>query len=47
MHSILRGGQVMDVVTGDVAPADVLIDGERIAALGRPQEFRQRTMGRR
>ena len=39
MQSILRGGQVMDVVTGDVAPADVLIDGERIAAVGRSQEF--------
>jgi imidazolonepropionase-like amidohydrolase len=39
MRSILRGGQVMDVITGDVAPADVLIDGERIAAVGQPADF--------
>jgi imidazolonepropionase-like amidohydrolase len=39
MQSILRGGQVMNVVTGEVSPADVLIDGERIAAVGRSQEF--------
>ena len=36
---MLRGGQVMDVITGDVAPADVLIDSERIAAVGRSHEF--------
>jgi imidazolonepropionase-like amidohydrolase len=39
MQKFLRGGQVMDVVTGDVTPADVLIDGERIAAVGRSEEF--------
>src|SRR5215210_6536110 len=39
MQSILRGGQVMDVATGEVAPADVLIDGERIAGVARSHEF--------
>jgi imidazolonepropionase-like amidohydrolase len=39
VQTILKGGQVVDVVGGDVAPADVLIDGERIAAVGRPQDF--------
>lgn len=35
----LTGGHVLDVLTGARDRADVLIDGDRIAAIGRPDEF--------
>jgi imidazolonepropionase-like amidohydrolase len=39
MRSMLQGGRVMDVRTGKVAPGDVLIEDERIVAVGRSPEF--------
>lgn len=39
MKTILRGGQVVNVVSGEVAPADVLIEDERISAIGNADDF--------
>jgi imidazolonepropionase-like amidohydrolase len=36
---LLAGATLIDVRTGDAAPTDVLIDGERIGAVGGPGEF--------
>lgn len=36
---LLTGGTVIDVVAGTATPADVLIDGNQIAAVGRADDF--------
>ena len=38
-QTLLTGGTVLDVTTGAREQADVLIDGDRIAAVGRPAGF--------
>lgn len=38
-QTLLAGGMVMDVRTGEQARADVLLDGTTIAAVGKPEEF--------
>jgi imidazolonepropionase-like amidohydrolase len=38
---LLSGGTVIDVVTGAADRVDVLVDGNRIAAVGRPDDFGQ------
>jgi imidazolonepropionase-like amidohydrolase len=39
MAHLLSGGTVIDVVSGEAARQDVLIDGNRIAAVGRADDF--------
>ena len=43
MQTMLKGGQVMDVRTGEVAPGDVLIEDERIVAVGRRRSSAAKT----